>query len=90
MPAAGANRVLRLVRHRAARLCVEATEQLAAASGGAPAFEGPAWNGNTVDLIRLARAHCLFVLHHTFADSVQRLSDEVRSWVPSELCGHSQ
>ena len=62
------------------RLCVGATEQLAAASGGAPAFEGPAWNSNTVDLIRLARAHCLLVLHRTFADSVQRLSDEARSW----------
>ena len=60
----------------------EATEQLAAASGGAPVFEGPAWNSNTVDLIRLARAHCLLVLHRTFADSVQRLGDEVRVCFP--------
>ena len=64
-------------RHRSARLCVAATELLAAAGGGQVAFEGPAWNSNTVDLIRLARAHCFFVLHSTFADSVQRLSDEV-------------
>ncbi|BDA40509.1 Peroxisomal acyl-coenzyme A oxidase 1 [Coccomyxa sp. Obi] len=63
-------------RHRSARLCVAATELLASAGGGQVAFEGPAWNSNTVDLIRLARAHCFFVLHSTFADSVQRLSDE--------------
>ncbi|EIE26831.1 acyl-CoA oxidase [Coccomyxa subellipsoidea C-169] len=63
-------------RHRSARLCVAATDLLASASGGQVAFEGQAWNGNTVDLIRLSRAHCFFVLHSTFADSVQRLSDE--------------
>ena len=65
-------------RHRAARLCCEATAALAAASGGAPAFEGPAWNGRTVDLIRLAKAHCGLVLHRTFAASVRRLADEAR------------
>ena len=64
-------------RHRAARLCVEATERLAAASGGKPVFEGPPWNSNTVDLIRLARAHCQLVLHRTFADYMRRLGDEV-------------
>ena len=67
-----------LPRHRAARLCCEATAALAAASGGAPAFEGPAWNGRTVDLIRLAKAHCGLVLHRTFAASVRRLADEAR------------
>ena len=64
-------------RHRAARLCVEATTAVAAASGGQVAFEGAPWNSNTVDLIRLARAHCLLVLHSTFADSVHRLDQEV-------------
>lgn len=64
-------------RHRAARLCAGATQLLAAAGDGQVVFEGPAWNSNTVDLIRLARAHCFFVLHRTFADSVQRLSNEV-------------
>jgi len=52
---------------------------LASASGGPVAFEGVPWNSNTVDLIRLARAHCLFVLHRTFADSVERLVQEVGS-----------
>ncbi len=65
-------------RHRAARLCCEVTADLAKASGGTPAFEGPAWNGRTVDLIRLAKAHCALVLHRTFAASVRRLADEVR------------
>ncbi|KAK9834972.1 hypothetical protein WJX81_000797 [Elliptochloris bilobata] len=64
------------LRHRAARLCCEATAALAGASGGAPAFEGPAWNGRTVDLIRLAKAHCALVLHRTFAASVRRMADE--------------
>ena len=65
-------------RHRAARLCCEVTAGLAEASGGTPAFEGPAWNGRTVDLIRLAKAHCALVLHRTFAASVRRLADDVR------------
>lgn len=60
------------------RLCCEVTADLAKASGGTPAFEGPAWNGRTVDLIRLAKAHCALVLHRTFAASVRRLADEVR------------
>ncbi len=40
-------------------------------------FEGRPWNSNTVDLIRLARSHCLLVLHSTFADSVAQLAAEV-------------
>ena len=40
-------------------------------------FEGQPWNSNTVDLIRLARSHCLLVLHSTFADSVAQLAAEV-------------
>ena len=67
-------------RHRVTRLCVEATRTLAEASGGSVVFEGRPWNSNTVDLIRLARAHCLLVLHSTFADSVAKLAAEVRAW----------
>ena len=70
-------------RHRATRLCVEATHTLAEASGGSVVFEGRPWNSNTVDLIRLARAHCLLVLHSTFADSVAKMAAEVRACVSS-------
>ena len=85
-------------RHRATRLCVEATCTLAEASGGSVVFEGRPWNSNTVDLIRLARAHCLLVLHSTFADSVAKASevrDRVCACKPSQLwsshgaCKHS-
>ncbi len=55
-----------------------ATQALADASGGDVVFEGHPWNSNTVDLIRLARAHCLLVLHSTFADSVAQLAAEVQ------------
>ena len=71
-------------RHRATRLCVEATRALAEASGGSVVFEGRPWNSNTVDLIRLARAHCLLVLHSTFADSVAKMAAEVRDF--HQLC----
>ena len=54
-----------------------ATQALAEASGGEVVFEGRPWNGNTVDLIRLARSHCLLVLHNTFADSVVHMAAEV-------------
>jgi acyl-CoA oxidase len=60
---------------------VDVTKTVAAASGGQMAFEGAAWNSNTVDLIRLARAHCLLVLHSTFADSVHRLEAEVATYL---------
>ena len=56
-----------------------ATQALAEASGGDVVFEGRPWNSNTVDLIRLARAHCLLVLHSTFADSVAQLAAQVAS-----------
>ena len=59
-----------------------ATQALAEASGGEVVFEGYPWNSNTVDLIRLARAHCLLVLHSTFADSVSQLGAQV----PPPLC----
>jgi hypothetical protein len=65
-------------RHWATRLCVAAMRTLAEASGGEVVFEGRPWNSNTVDLIRLARAHCLLVLHSTFADSVAQMAAEVR------------
>ena len=41
-------------------------------------FEGRPWNSNTVDLIRLARSHCLLVLHSTFAGSIAQMAAEVR------------
>ncbi|CAK0735983.1 hypothetical protein CVIRNUC_000672 [Coccomyxa viridis] len=70
-------------RHRATRLCVEATRTLAEASGGSVVFEGRPWNSNTVDLIRLARAHCLLVLHSTFADSVAKMAAEASVAAPA-------
>jgi hypothetical protein len=39
----------------AAQLAAQATRVLAAAGGGRVSFEGEAWNGSTVDLIRAAR-----------------------------------
>lgn len=63
-----------------------ATQALAEASRGEVVFEGHPWNSNTVDLIRLARAHCLLVLHSTFADSVAQLAAQV----PSPLCCSDQ
>ena len=62
---------------------MEATRTLAEASGGSVVFEGRPWNSNTVDLIRLARAHCLLVLHSTFADSVAKMAAEVRACITS-------
>ncbi|GLC45233.1 hypothetical protein PLESTB_000722200 [Pleodorina starrii] len=62
------------LRHAAARSVASATATLAAATGGKGlAFEGRAWSENTVDSIRAAKAHCTFVLHQTFVDSVARL-----------------
>lgn len=43
---------LAALRHIASRLAANATELMVRAGGGKVAFEGPAWNGNTVDLIR--------------------------------------
>ena len=65
-------------RHRAAQLCVHATSKLAAAGGGSLQFEGRPWNDNTVDFIRLARAHSAFILLRTFADSVASMPSQVR------------
>ena len=64
-----------------------ATQALAEASGGEVVFEGQPWNSNTVDLIRLARSHCLLVLHSTFADSVAQLAAQV---LPQISCKHFQ
>jgi len=60
-------------RHRATRLCIEAVQALQRACGGELQFEGPGWNSCTVDMIRLAKAHSLLVLHYTFTSSVANL-----------------
>lgn len=64
-------------RHRASRLTREAAQTLAKASGGKPAFEGPAWNGCTADMVRAARAHAHLVLQANFFDRVAGLQQEV-------------
>ena len=66
-----------------------ATQALAEASGGEVVFEGQPWNSNTVDLIRLARAHCLLVLHSTFADSVAQLAAQVAPKWPANTLVHN-
>ena len=64
-------------RHRATRLCIEAVQSLMKACDGDLQFEGPGWNSCTVDLIRLAKAHSVLVLHQTFMDSVANLQGQV-------------
>ena len=66
-----------LCRHRATRLCIEAVQSLMRACNGDLQFEGPGWNSCTVDLIRLAKAHSVLVLHQTFVDSVAQLQSKV-------------
>lgn len=58
------------LRHRATRLCVLAATKLRAAGQGTLQFVGPPWNDNTVDFIRLARAHSALILLQTFAVTV--------------------
>ncbi len=65
-------------RHRATRLCIEAAQNLMKACGGDLQFEGPGWNSCTVDMIRVAKAHSMLVLHQTFADAVEKLQRAVR------------
>ena len=79
-PSAGAVPLFKaspLCRHRASRLTREAAQTLAGASGGKPAFEGPAWNGCTADMVRAARAHAHLVLQANFFDRVAGLQQEV-------------
>ncbi|KAK9847424.1 hypothetical protein WJX84_002360 [Apatococcus fuscideae] len=59
------------LRHRAARLAVEGHELLIHRGNGTLHFEGPAWNGSTVHLIHMARAHSQLVLHQTFTQAAQ-------------------
>lgn len=59
------------LRFRAHHLCEAATAHLASASGDRVAFEGPAWNGNTVPLIAAARAHCLLAVQDSFVAAVR-------------------
>ena len=50
-----------------------AAKKLHASGGGQIHFDGPAWNGNTVDTIRVAKAHSMYVLQKTFKEAVARL-----------------
>ena len=57
---------------------MEAAATLAEAGGGGKLqFEGPAWNGSTVDAIRLAKAHGYLVLVQTFFAHVAGLRQKV-------------
>lgn len=51
----------------------EGAQTLAAANGGKPAFDGDAWNGCLMDMVRLAKAHAYLVLQHTFVTHVRDL-----------------
>ena len=64
-------------RHRAARLCAAGAKKLHAAGQGQIHFDGPAWNSNTVDTIRIAKAHSMYVLHKTFHEAVARLQVQI-------------
>lgn len=59
------------LRHIAARLALVAGEALRQAGGGAGVVEGAPWNQTTMDLIKVARAHCCLVMHQTFVESVE-------------------
>lgn len=49
------------------------------ACGGDLQFEGPGWNSCTVDMIRVAKAHSMLVLHQNFVDAVDKLQRAVSS-----------
>ena len=67
---------------------MEAASALAEASGGATLhFEGPAWNGRTVDLIRLAKAHAYLILHSNFVSHIAALKQKARSLTLHERDG---
>lgn len=53
------------------------------ACGGDLHFEGPGWNSCTVDMIRVAKAHSMLVLHQTFVDAVDKLQRAVSSCTAS-------
>lgn len=73
------------LRFRAHHLCEAATARLAAASpNGRVAFEGPAWNGNTVPLIAAAKAHCLLAVQDSFVAAVRGMR-EVGGGVPEAM-----
>jgi acyl-CoA oxidase len=61
---------LAALRHVAAKLALNAADVLRAAGNGKFVFEGAPWNNSTVDLIRVARAHCCLVVHQWFVDAV--------------------
>ncbi|GAB4820390.1 hypothetical protein N2152v2_007436 [Parachlorella kessleri] len=67
---------LAALKHVATRLAVQAVQVLMKAAGGKLAFEGEPWNSSSVDLIRLAKAHCVLVMHQTFVEAVGRAASE--------------
>lgn len=50
-----------------------ATRKLLKAGGGQLRFEGPPWNDSTVDVIRSAKAHSVYVLTSFFSEAVAKL-----------------
>lgn len=66
-----AEHTLPALRHAAARLALVAADALRRAGGGELVFEGEPWNETTVDLIRVARAHCSLAMHQTFVAAVE-------------------
>ena len=63
--------ILAALRHRAAALAAGAARALEAAGGGRVAFEGPAWNGSALALVKAARAHCELQLGRTFFGTLE-------------------
>lgn len=63
--------VLMALQFATKRLALVALETLKQMSGGAVVFEGSPWNESTVDLIRLARGHCSYILHETMVRCVK-------------------
>lgn len=66
-----AKHVLPALQYSVTRLARVAADALTKATGGPMVFEGAPWNNTTMDLIRLARAHCYFYLHQTMVESVE-------------------
>lgn len=76
---------LAALRYVAARLIILAAEALGDAAGGTISVEGAPWNNTTVDLIRAARAHCCFVIHQTFVETVEAAAGKVSPEILSAL-----
>lgn len=70
---------LEALRAVAVHLAFQALEtvQQHSKSTDTPTFEGAPWNNSTVDLIRLARAHCVLALHTAFIQGVEEASTKL-------------